>query len=361
MKVLNTRNVQEALPRGLQLLDQYGERRESRNGSVLVAPWPVTTVYEKPVEKVLFWADRDANPFFHLYESLWMLAGRNDVAPLIRYVKRSIDYSDNGLILHGAYGHRWRHSPRSGEGILALMGKGFDQLPIIAQRLKENPDDRRCVLQMWDANRDLGGHGKDHPCNTTATFQRGSQGELNLVVFCRSNDIIWGAFGANAVQFSTLLEYMAFWIGCPVGTYSQISVNFHAYLDMFEKCKIIRPDRLGFIYDPYSTGKIRSIPMIGSFESINEFITTILEDADTGFSHGNFLPNDSWERVIYCVLKAHELYRTNVGAARFKKALDVLMIADQESDWIIAAQEWILRRQYTWKMKQVMGGELEHP
>ena len=104
MKVLSVRNVHEALPRALKLLQQQGIERPSRNGPVLQAPWPVTTVYQNPLERVVFWPERDANPFFHLYESLWMLAGRNDIAPLTRYAKNMANYSDDGETQHGAYG-----------------------------------------------------------------------------------------------------------------------------------------------------------------------------------------------------------------------------------------------------------------
>jgi hypothetical protein len=47
----------------------------SRAGDVLVAPHPVMSVTSIPTERVLFDPARDANPFFHLFESLWMLAG----------------------------------------------------------------------------------------------------------------------------------------------------------------------------------------------------------------------------------------------------------------------------------------------
>ena len=45
----------------------------------------------------------------------------------------------------------------------------------------------------------------------------------------RSNDMIWGAYGANAVHMSMLLEYMAAMTGFQVGIYYQISNNLHAY------------------------------------------------------------------------------------------------------------------------------------
>src|SRR3989304_1089903 len=119
MQVLRVRNVHEALPLGIAMLEEFGSRGESRNGSVLVMDEPVTTVYERPRERVIFWNERDANPFFHFYEGLWMLGGRNDVKSLTRFVKRMESYSDDGKTFHGAYGYRWRNHFH------------FDQLAII--------------------------------------------------------------------------------------------------------------------------------------------------------------------------------------------------------------------------------------
>ena len=96
--------------------------------------------------------------------------------------------------------------------------------------LRADPDSRRAVLQIWDAEADLGVPSKDIACNTQAMFKvRG--GQLNMLVSNRSNDIVWGCYGANAVQFSMLLEYMAARIGVAPGTYRQVSDSFHAYHD----------------------------------------------------------------------------------------------------------------------------------
>lgn len=160
MKVINVRNVHHALPLALHELKQEGIDRESRNGPVRVFKTPVTTVYQNPTERVLFWAERDANPFFHFFESLWMLAGQNDVPFLAYFVKRMVTYSDYGKTFHGAYGHRWRQHFKDKDG------NKIDQLAIVIKALKENPDDRRCVVQMWDSSVDLGKQGKDFPCNT---------------------------------------------------------------------------------------------------------------------------------------------------------------------------------------------------
>lgn len=349
MKVLTVRNVHEALPRALRLLDQIGIERPSRNGPVKQAPWPVTTVYERPCERVLFWPERDANPFFHLYESLWMLAGRNDILPLTRYAKNMANYSDDGVTQHGAYGYRWRKQ-------FYHLGKGVDndQLRILAESLKENPDDRRTVLQMWDAQLDLGKQGKDFPCNTTATLQRDTEGKLDLTVFCRSNDLIWGAYGANAVHFSMLLEYMANWIGCPVGVYRQVSVNWHGYLTTVTPMLplVNQIGKYNDIANPYTDGtQTRPIPIEGEIRRVDELIASILADADSGFVQAE-PPEELWAKAAWYVLRAHDCWRTMAAPHRFDAALEDLDRAPATSDWVQAAQQWIRRRQTVWLAKQ---------
>jgi hypothetical protein len=96
MKVLNVRNVNEALRKGIDLINELGEPIDSRNGPTLEIPCPVATVYHHPWERVLISQTRDANPFFHLMEALWILAGRYDVKFLTEFNKRMADYSDDG-------------------------------------------------------------------------------------------------------------------------------------------------------------------------------------------------------------------------------------------------------------------------
>lgn len=332
MKLIHARNVQQALPLALRLLRDFGLPRDSRNGPVLQFPSPVATVYEYPQERVLFWAERDANPFFHLYESLWMLAGRNDVDGVARYAKNMRNYSDDGKTLHGAYGNRWRWADSH-----EYEDAYIDQLKEIARMLREDKTDRRAVLEMWSTTRgDLGGKGKDLPCNLTATFQVGPDNRLHLVVFCRSNDIIWGCYGANAVHFSVLLEYMAIAIGVPVGTYTQVSVNWHAYQDKMFQISVA-PDRVAN-HDPYQNGQVRPpVPMRGHIEAVDEMISSLLHEADTGFVRGRSY-SDPWAQMVYNVLKAHHIYKTD---SAFQA---LIWLRETNEDWVVAARQWLKRR-----------------
>lgn len=331
MQVITVRNVHEALPTALDLLSRLGEGRNSRNGPVRVFPFPVTTEYREPRERVIFWRDRDANPFFHLMESLWMLAGRNDVAFVAQYVKRMRSFSDNGKTFHAAYGHRWRRH------------FGQDQLAEIVARLQDNPDDRRCVLQMWDCEVDLGKDGRDFPCNTQVYFSRNSSGALDMTVCCRSNDLIWGAYGANAVHFSVLQEFMAAAIGCPVGSYWQMSNNLHAYEDQLKKVAHLAdeaadPFRLSS-RNPYASGQVSWFPLVQT--PIVEWQQDLLMFMDHGPIVG--LRDPFFRRVVTPIYYAHKALQDKADPDRHDKALEILQQC-KATDWQAACIGWVERR-----------------
>ena len=72
-------NVAEALYLAKIELEQNGIEIGTRNGLVKEFISPVAITYNKPLERVLFYPERDANPVFHFMESLWMLNGNNDL------------------------------------------------------------------------------------------------------------------------------------------------------------------------------------------------------------------------------------------------------------------------------------------
>lgn len=239
---INAPNVNEALAWSLRYLPYNSAEEPSRVGSVIVSNTPVVTCYAQPTHRVLFSPMRDANPFFHFMEALWMLAGRDDVAFPVRFNGTFGQFSDDGERFWGAYGYRWRR------------WFGYDQLELIIGELMSNPRTRRCVLGMWspgyvvfpDSENSVGmvqpdlmqalAGGKDVPCNTNVFF-RAVDGHLDMMVNCRSNDIFWGAYGANAVHMSILQEYVATAAGLKVGRYYQNSFNFHVYTELYPKEK----------------------------------------------------------------------------------------------------------------------------
>lgn len=354
MITIGARNVNYALWAGAQLLRSQGIERESRNGPVLVAPHPVTTVYEQPMERVLLHPGRDANPFFHLFESLWMLAGRQDLAPLLEFVKNMVNFSDDGGVTQpGAYGFRWRQQ------FDYRKGQTLDQLEWAIRRLKADPNDRRVVIQMWDPAADAyaADHGgRDVPCNLVALPAIGPDGRLNLTVYNRSNDMVWGAYGANAVHFSVLQEFLAAGVGVPVGRYYQVSNNFHGYLTTMGKAGEGWPwgvkleeqwkgrEEPGMYPtgelkpDPYAAGAILPMPMWDASFSLREWdedLGMFMEDPARIGIRSRFL------RKVACpMVMAHRANRREGTAA----AREVLEQMPSHSDWRQGAELWLDNR-----------------
>lgn len=346
MHVIISRNVNDAFVKGLTLLKEYGEEQNSRAGKVRVMSTPVTTVYQNPTERVLFHSKRDANPFFHLMEALWMLAGRHDATWLDQFVKDfSSRFAEDDGIQHGAYGYRWRnHFDLEGGGSEEWLP---DQLETIIKLLKSNPDDRRIVLTMWDPAADLGQSKRDIPCNTHLYFrvrqvhyERGmSQDDrvgpaLDMTVCCRSNDAIWGAYGANAVHFSVLQEYVAARVGAVVGAYYQVSNNFHAYADVLDKIELDAP--LSRSYDGADRGPAPT-PLVAHPSAFDHDLSLFFGHEWTDVAPYS---NPFFAQVAVPMRLAYELWRFGARAGAFSQVRTM----PPRCDWRWAAEAWILRR-----------------
>jgi thymidylate synthase len=274
--------------------DPLFSTRESRVGSVVEITEPVIITYEHPTIRTLLFKQRDANPFFHVYEAMWMLAGRNDLASLKQFVSTFDNFSDDGVTLNGAYGYRWRHAILNNN---SPFEEERDQLEILIEHLKSNPNSRRAVLQMWNVEDDLlkVDSSKDVCCNLSVVFsiRKESQsegdiaengedpGSLDMTVFNRSNDLIWGCLGANYVHFTFLQEYMASKLGVNVGRYHQVTTNLHVYTERFQPEKWLSNDSLFNMPNLHAKNK-QAVPLISEpayFDSeLHDFVNTRLKD-----------------------------------------------------------------------------------
>jgi thymidylate synthase len=109
---------------------------------------------------------------------------------------------------------------------------GFDQLERASNALKANADGRQVVLQIWDAKMDFpldGGEpvADDIPCNICSMLKV-RNGRLEWSQIMRSNDVFLG-LPHNFVQFMTLQEVLAGWIGVEPGTYTHFADSLHLY------------------------------------------------------------------------------------------------------------------------------------
>jgi thymidylate synthase len=313
-------NVAEALYLAKQSLDNVGELVKTRVGMAKEFKTPVAITYNHPQERVIFYEERDANPIFHFMESLWMLNGMRDLETVQYYNKRMRDFSDDDKTLQGAYGYRWRKH------------FGYDQLKIIIERLTSYKNDRRAVLSMWDAKQDLShrNESKDLPCNTHVYFSI-REGFLDMTVCNRSNDLIWGCCGANAVHMSFLQEYVATMCGVEMGFYTQFTHNLHAYLDTLKTLDGMQPD-----YDSYAVRQIEyQTPLVTHPKVFDEELKLFMLNPI-----GKEFKNKIFSEV------AIPMFRLWVGW----KSKSLLQCAEavgeiKSDDWRLACNEWIRRRE----------------
>ena len=305
------RNVNEMYQELCKVLVWEGVQEPSRNGQVLTILYPVIVEVEKPWERVLFDTKRDCNHFFHLFEAIWMLAGQNDVEFVSQFNPRMKEFSDDGKSFHGAYGFRWFHH------------FGIDQVHNVIAMLEDNPQDRRAVLTMWDPHSDLGKDGRDVPCNQQMFF-RVVAGRLNMTTTNRSNDLVWGLCGANAVHLSLLHEYIAVSLGLPVGHWIHMSNNLHVYerhwdLIRFPETTNWYPEVEPTIVDP--SNFLADCHAFVEYKGEGAYLTKFFQN------------------TVITMLHAWDWYKAgNIPAA--------IAVADhiEASDWRKACVEWLERR-----------------
>lgn len=317
------RNVNHAFSGLVEALINTGEAKQTNKGEVWRMPnGPTTVTYSRPLERVLFNPVRDCNPFFHLFESLWMLAGRNDVEALAVYNKRMKEFSDDGEIFNGAYGFRWRHY------------FGVDQLKVALDQLNKDHLTRQCVVQMWSTNDLLQWESepKDLPCNLSVLFEV-DQMRLNMTVYNRSNDLVWGMCGANVVHFSYLQEYMASRLNVGMGKYHQVSNNLHAYNNEHWKGAAFMTE-----HHTYPSGAFT--PLVSRPDQFDEEVWTFVENQDA-LVQEPFLKDVA---APMCLAFRHHKEREY---PRAYEALDRVIAAD----WQLAGRQWISRRQLAFEAR----------
>ena len=323
MQILESKNVNDAFKSGLNLINKNGSYEPSRNGSVKVVPFPVLSIIHHPTERVLFNEERDANPFFHLMEAIWMLSGSNKLDFVKQFVARMEEYSDDGKTLAGAYGHRWRKHFKT------------DQLLETMNMLREDPETRRVVLSMWDANEDLNKVGrKDIPCNTHIYFRR-IECSLDMMVCNRSNDIVWGLYGANAVHLTILHEFIAIGLGLKVGVYRHLSNNFHLYPKNVDFKALLNSTDTD-LYTPFSNDCVTPLPLYEEPEEASEFL-----EACEKFIENPINTDSSGFVFIDHTLKPMYEVWVNREDREIAYTLTQKICA---SDWREGARRWILKR-----------------
>lgn len=147
---------------------------------------------------------------------LWIAAGSDDLAWIAYYNGRGADFSDDGVHLNGAFGHRLRAAPP------------LDQLEAVLALLRADPASRRAVAHISSPFDALGG-SRDRPCAIALQFFV-RQGRLECVAYMRSQSaamvLPYDAFGFMALQC-----WLAAQLSLEPGPYHHLAGSFHIYED----------------------------------------------------------------------------------------------------------------------------------
>lgn len=237
-----SRSATHILIEGLEEIGKSGREIEVRGSKTKELTNCLLNIYF-PRERCFVIPKRNDNIFAKIAETMWVLAGRNDMEFLKHYLPRAPEWSDDGEVWRGGYGPRlraWEGIADADESYIGMRRdpvKFVDQFEQVVELLNKDPDTRRAVMIIFDPAEDFV-DSKDIPCNNWLHFYI-RDGKLNLNVAVRSQDVLWGFSGINTYEWSVLLEMMAFWTSTGVGTYTQFTSSMHLYERHYKRAETI--------------------------------------------------------------------------------------------------------------------------
>jgi thymidylate synthase len=326
-----SRNITDALVTVLSDIESRGRCVTARGSEQREVLGALVTL-DRPRERVLTVPHRNNNVFAQVAETLWVLAGQDDLEFLSAYLPRAVDFSDNGTTWRAAYGPRLRS-----------WGGGVDQLAQVRARLTEDPHTKRAVAAIFDPAQDYG-DTLDVPCNNWLHFlQRDSELLLNVAV--RANDAIWGFSGINVFEWSVLHELMASTLGWSVGRMSWFVGTLHVYERHYgTAARIVRHNGIRSVYE----FGFEPIPIQLGLDRLDETLQQIfvVEALARSGAHQearaqNELVSDPFFGACATMLRAHQAFDAGRSPELAWRIVDELPAG---SDFRVAAAEYLSRR-----------------
>lgn len=176
-----------------------------------------TFCIEDPNSSLIYIPGRNFSLVHAIHESLLIFCDDNHVKVAGYFNKNIAQFSDDGTTLYGSYGHR-----------IATRMQG------VLGKLKEDHDTRQALLTIHRVDDSIV-KTKDPPCTITLQFTIRDE-KLNMHVYMRSNDIVWGT-PYDVFVFTTIQKVFANTLGIPVGKYYHTATSLHMYERDFEKCR----------------------------------------------------------------------------------------------------------------------------
>jgi thymidylate synthase len=291
-------------------------------------------IIQAPRERFYIIPKRHNNPFAQLAETLWVMAGKDDIVWLSYYLPRAPLYSDDGKTWRAAYGKRLRNW----DGCI-------DQVATCYNILKDDPQSRRAVMSIFDPARDYSAASKDIPCNNWLNWYI-REGRLHLVIAQRSSDLLWGFSGINSFEFSLMQEAMASWLEVEVGNLTFNITSLHYYMEHDKRVKAILDayphtyDRSISAYDfgikpvPWSTPFKYTAGMLDAFFSAE----TIMREGDVT----DYLLEVITDPFLNASTRMMAIY-SRILAGDTKRVMELVNSLPPNSDFKVAAIEYLTR------------------
>ncbi|MBQ9610593.1 MAG: hypothetical protein IJV15_14265 [Lachnospiraceae bacterium] len=200
-------------------LKAKGKQSISREGDTQEILHVLMTI-EDPRQRWVYDRFPSMSIAFALAEIIWILNGTDESEVINEWNPLLSSYAGNGDRYYGAYGKRIRKH------------YGFDQLERTYYALQSVPESRQVVIQIYDTEIDMPlddgkPRSQDIPCNICSMLKIRDE-KLEWSQIMRSNDIFRG-MPYNFIQFTTIQEIMAGWLGLDVGAYSHYCDSLHLY------------------------------------------------------------------------------------------------------------------------------------
>jgi thymidylate synthase len=163
-----------------------------------------------------------------IYELLWFLRGETNVRYL-REHRVSIwdEWADEAGELGPIYGRQWRSWP-------AADGQTVDQIDVLLERIRTDPDSRRLIVNAWNVG-ELSRMALP-PCHVLFQFYV-ADGRLSCQLYQRSADVFLGV-PFNIASYSLLTLMIAQVTGLLPGEFIHTFGDAHLYQNHIQQAQL---------------------------------------------------------------------------------------------------------------------------
>ena len=136
--------------------------------------------------------------------------------------------------LGAVYGHQWRNFGASQNADGSYLADGFDQISLLINEIKTNPNSRRLIVSGWNPKE--AGEVALPPCHTLFQFFV-ANGKLSCQLYQRSADVFLGV-PFNIASYALLTHMVAQVCGLGVGEFIWTGGDTHLYSNHFEQANL---------------------------------------------------------------------------------------------------------------------------